>query len=70
MVTNEIVKDAHFVTVNFLCRYFEGEPQVMEPDEIIEWRWFGLNELPSPIFLPCEKILDRFFNEELRLINP
>jgi len=59
-VTNDRAKDVHFVTIGFLCKDFEEEPKVMEPDEITEWRWFDLNNLPSPIFFPSEKILKNF----------
>lgn len=59
-VTNDIVEDAHFVTIGFLCKNFQGEPKVTEPDEITEWRWFELNDLPSPIFFPSEKIIKKF----------
>ena len=65
-VTNDIVEDAHFVTIGFFCKDFEGEPKVMEPDEITEWRWFELNNLPSPIFFPSEKILKNFLNKSNR----
>ncbi len=64
-VTNDIVKDAHFVTTGFLCEDFEGEPKVMEPDEITEWRWFELDNLPSPIFFPSKKILKNFLNKTI-----
>ncbi len=66
-VTNDIVKDAHFVTIGFLCKDFPGEPRVAEPDEITEWKWFDLNNLPSPIFFPSEKILRIFLNKRIRL---
>jgi 8-oxo-dGTP diphosphatase len=33
-ITDDIVEDAHFVTIGFACDDFEGEPKVMEPDEI------------------------------------
>ncbi len=59
-VTNDRIKDAHFVTVGFLCKDFEGEPKVTEPDEITDWKWFDLNDLPSPIFFPSEKIFKNF----------
>lgn len=61
-VTNDIVKDAHFVTLGFLCEDFQGEPKVMEPDEITEWRWFALGKLPRPIFFPSRKILNQYQN--------
>ncbi len=48
-VTDDIVEDAHFVTIGFLCNNFEGEPEGKEPDEIVEWKWFDLNELPEPM---------------------
>ncbi|MEK7181468.1 MAG: NUDIX domain-containing protein [Patescibacteria group bacterium] len=56
-VGNERVADAHFVTIGFVCENFYGEPKVMEPDEITEWRWFDLKDLPSPMFPPAEKLL-------------
>ncbi len=59
-VTNDIVSDNHFVTIGFLCRNFKGEPKVMEPDEITEWKWFNLDNLPSPIFFPSEKIIKNY----------
>jgi len=62
-VTNDVVEDAHFVTIGFLCQDFKGEPGVMEPDEITEWRWFELNNLPSPVFFPSEKIIKNFLNK-------
>jgi len=60
-VTNDKTKDAHFVTIGFLCQDFKGAARVMEPDEIIEWRWFDLDNLPDYIFPPSEKILKKFF---------
>ena len=64
-VTNDIVEDAHFVTLGFLCNDFEGEPRIMEPDEMTEWKWFSLNELPSPLFFPSEKILKNYIDREV-----
>ena len=59
-ISNEIVSDAHFVTIGLLCEDFEGEPKVMEPEEITEWKWFDLNNLPKPMFFPCVKIINNF----------
>ena len=64
-LTNDNVEDAHFVTIGFLCTNFEGEPKIMEPDEITEWRWFDLNDLPSPLYFPSEKILKNYSDKEL-----
>ena len=64
-VTNEIVPDAHYVTLGFLCENFEGEPSVMEPDEITEWRWFDMHNLPEPMFPPCVKIVKNYLDKEV-----
>ena len=59
-ISNEIVSDAHYVCIGLLCEDFEGEPKVMEPEEIVEWKWFPLDELPSPIFPPSKKIIENY----------
>ena len=64
-VGNEIVNDAHFVTVGFLCEDFKGDPRAMEPDEITEWKWFPLDSLPNPIFPPSMKLLQNYINKEI-----
>ncbi|XOB41847.1 MAG: nucleotide triphosphate diphosphatase NUDT15 [Candidatus Nealsonbacteria bacterium] len=65
-VTNDVVEDAHFVTIVFLAEEFEGEPKVMEPDEITEWRWFDPYVLPQPMFFPSEKAIKNYINKENR----
>jgi 8-oxo-dGTP diphosphatase len=64
-ITNDRVPNAHFITIGFLCTEFAGEPRVMEPDEITEWRWFPLNNLPHPLFPPSEKILKNYLDRSV-----
>ena len=64
-VSNDRIPDKHFVTIGFLCVDFEGEPKVMEPDEITKWEWFDLNNLPSPIFPPSEKIIKNYLAKKI-----
>ncbi len=59
-VTNDIVHDNHFITIWFLCENIQGEPQVMEPDEITRRERFPLDQLPSPLFKPSEKVLKNY----------
>lgn len=59
-VSNERVSDAHFVTVGLMCEDFTGEPKIVEPEEITEWKWFPLDNPPSPMFFPSEKVLKNF----------
>lgn len=64
-LTNDIVEDAHFITIGLLCQNFNGSPKVMEPDEITEWQWFPLDNLPNPIFFPSKKILKNYSSKEI-----
>ena len=62
-ITNERVHDAHFVTIGLLCKDFEGEPENKEPDEISEWRWFSFDDLPKPLFIPSQKLIENYLNK-------
>lgn len=59
-VNQDMVENAHFITIGLFSDAFSGEPQVMEPDEITEWRWFDLDNLPSPIYFPSAKVLENY----------
>lgn len=59
-LANDMVPDAHFITIGMLCEDFFGEPAVMEPDEIEEWKWFPINNLPTPIFFPSAKLVKNY----------
>jgi mutator protein MutT len=59
-VSNDIAYGSHFVTLGFVCKEFDGQPKVMEPNKITEWKWFSLNELPKPLFLPSEKLINNY----------
>jgi len=64
-LTNNVVHDAHFVTIGFLCQEFRGEPRIMEPDEIIEWQWFDLDKLPIPLYSASYQILMNYINKKI-----
>ena len=59
-VHNCMNEHAHFVTVGLLAREWIGEAQVMEPDEMTEWGWFNLNNLPSPRYFPSDYVIENF----------
>ncbi len=59
-VRNSKNEHAHFVTIGLLATEFDGEPKVMEPDEIVEWRWFNIEQLPTPIFFPSKQIIENY----------
>jgi len=64
-VTNDIVSDAHFVTLGFLCKDFKGESKTMEPDEIVEWRWFPLDNLPELMYPPSSKLINNYLSKTI-----
>jgi len=59
-VTDEIVYDAHFVSLVFLCDDFENEPKIMEPEKITEWKWFPIERLPEPMYIPSKNAINNF----------
>ncbi|MDP3975283.1 MAG: NUDIX domain-containing protein [Candidatus Jorgensenbacteria bacterium] len=59
-VRNDKNEHAHFVTIGLLCEKFDGEPEVREPDKMTEWRWFGLEELPTPLFFPSARVIESY----------
>jgi len=62
-LTDEVRPDTHYVTAGFLCKDFEGEPKVTEPEEITEWKWYNLDNLPENIFLPSAKVIKNYLNK-------
>jgi len=68
-LANEIMSDVQFVTAGFLCEKFEGEPKVMEPDEITQWQWFSLNDLPEKVFPPSMKVIENYHANRIYKAN-
>ena len=64
-LTDDMTEKAHFVTIGLLCDNFTGEPKTMEPEEITEWRWFPLDNPPTPMFFPCVKILKNYLTGKI-----
>lgn len=64
-VSNDIAYGNHFVTLGFICDNFEGQPKIMEPNKITEWRWFSIKELPKPLFLPSEKLINNYIEGKI-----
>jgi hypothetical protein len=37
----------------------------MEPEEITEWRWYNLDNLPERVFPPSAKMIKAFLNNKI-----
>ncbi|WP_052878369.1 nucleotide triphosphate diphosphatase NUDT15 [Vibrio coralliirubri] len=57
--TNDIFEkeNKHYITLFVVASDVSGEPQVTEPDKCKQWKWFKLDELPEPLFLPLTNLL-------------
>jgi len=55
---------AHFVTVGLIATEWEGEAKVMEPDEIVQWQWFNLNNLPQPRYFPSFEVIENYLQKK------
>jgi len=47
----------HCVTLYVTAACPEGEAEVREPEQCRQWKWFKLNNLPQPLFLPLDNLL-------------
>ena len=55
---------AHYISVGMLAHIVEGEPKPMEPDVILKWEWFDINDLPKNIFSPSKKTIDCYLSHK------
>lgn len=49
----------HTVTLYVVAEYMGGELSNYEKDIADDWQWFNLNELPEPLFLPLQQLLEK-----------
>lgn len=57
--TNDIMGDKHYVTLWVFVYAFEGTPQLLEPHKCEGWEWFDWNELPQPLFLSVQNLVQQ-----------
>lgn len=50
----------HYVDVSFMADWVSGEPVEDDAGETMEWQWFDINELPSPLFPVVERYMDAY----------
>ena len=48
-VTDMIAEDSHWVAVTYRADGCVGEPAIQEPEALVAWGWFPLDDLPSPL---------------------
>ncbi len=55
--TNDIYPDAHYITLHYRVDGVTAVPKPMEPTKCAAWKWFSLDNLPSPLLLSAQKFL-------------
>ncbi len=63
-VTNDRFDDAgkHYVTLFVVADHAGGEPTVREPEKFDRLRWVEWGDLPEPLFLPTQNLLEQGFD--------
>ncbi len=61
-MTNDFFDDSdkHYISIFMQARLAPNQQvKNCEPHKAKNWQWFALNQLPSPLFLPLGKLIDR-----------
>jgi len=64
-VTNDFFKkeDKHYVTLYLRARTDNPNAlKLMDPEKCDEWKWFGLNDFPEPLFISIQNLIKQGFN--------
>ncbi len=59
-ISDDMTDTAHYVTAGFIVREYTGEVKTMESETILEWKWFDLNALPSNLYKPSQKCIEKY----------
>ncbi len=49
----------HYISLFMIVTEFTGKPLVLEPDKCLQWKWFEIDNLPVPLFLPFENLIKK-----------
>ncbi len=59
-IQDDFTITAHYVTVCFIVNKYKGRIKAMEPETILEWKWFSISDLPSNMYLPSKKCIEKY----------
>ncbi len=57
--TNLIIENPQFIAVTNDVFEKEHELQNLEPHKVERWQWFALDNLPSSLFLPLKRLIEK-----------
>ena len=59
-ISDDMTDTAHYVTVGFIAKEYSGDVKAMEPETILEWKWFNLDNLPDNLYKPSAKCIEKY----------
>jgi 8-oxo-dGTP diphosphatase len=59
----------HHITTIIKGLYRFGKIEMNEPDKCEEWKWFDLDNLPSPLFSGAEETLKNYQNNKINIVT-
>lgn len=59
-ISDDMTDTAHYVTAGFIVTEYDGEVKAMEPETILEWKWFDLDDLPNNLYKPSLKCIEKY----------
>lgn len=57
---NSKFDNKHFVEVALLADWESGEPKNMEPEKCEGWKWYDLDNLPTPFLEGCASCIEAY----------
>ena len=64
-ISDDMTETAHYVTASFLVTEYSGTIQAMEPETILKWEWFDINNVPENLYKPSKIVLENYLNNTL-----
>ena len=60
VVNTDAYKGHQAILVNFLADWESGEPTDFPDENIGEWKWCDMENLPEPLFVPTKILIDSY----------
>jgi len=60
VANTDAYKGYQTILVSFVADWDSGEPKDFEHENIGEWKWYDMDDLPSPLFTPTKIVIDSY----------
>ena len=62
MIGNYELDSRHYIDVDMVAVASTGGARVMEPDKCEHWRWYCFDDLPAPLFIVTERMIEAYLH--------